>query len=147
MKKNFLLLLATLFLLSGVLSCTTEIPTTPIKKWDEYTFRLEARPPIVEKGMMEFLTLSDFEGNLRGWDLIVYYRMGPTGRWVQAIQDGHTGVYRRALMVNDPETDVLYVHIKKNQTLQQKKENVPRKETVLEFPLNYSTAPTSNSGL
>ena len=139
-----------LVLLVGVLmmsSCTTEIPTTPVEKWDEYTFRLEARPPIIEKGMMEFLTISDFEGNIRGWDLVVYYRMGPTGQWVQAIQDGHTGVYRRAMKVSDPETDVLYVHVKKNQTLKEKKEKAKRKETVIQFPLNYSTAASSKSGL
>ena len=142
--KKICLIITSIFLLA---SCSTEIPTTPSKKWNEYTFRLESRPPIIEKGMMEFLTLSDFEGNLRGCDLIVYYRMGPTGRWVQAIQDGHTGVYRRAMKVSDPETDVLYVHIKKNQTLKEKEEKAERKEVVLQFPLNYSTAASSKSGL
>ena len=148
-KSNVLLraMITTLLSVFLLMSCTTEIPTTSVKQWDEYTFRLEARPPIIEKGMMEFLTISDFEGNIRGWDLVVYYRMGPTGRWVQAIQDGHTGVYRRALMVSDPETDVLYVHVKKNQTLEQKSKKVKRDETVLQFPLNYSTAASSKSGL
>ena len=124
-----------LVLLSLLLACTTEIPTTPEQKWGEYTFRLEARPPIITKGMIELLLISNFKEKLRGWDLVVYYRIGPTGKWVQAIQDGHTGVYRRAMRINDPETDVLYVHVKKKD-----------KEVVFEYPLNYSTGMPSNSG-
>ena len=142
MKRLYLLLLGSLFLVS----CTTEIPTSPSTTWGDYTFRLESRPPVIEKGMMELLTLVDYQNRLRGWDLIVYYRMGPTGRWVQAIQDGHTGVYRRAMRVEDPETDVLYVHVKKNQTAEEKAQNKKRKETVILFPLNYSTAERSKSG-
>lgn len=142
MRKIYLVLIGVLLLNA----CSTEIPTSPTSQWGDYTFRLESRPPIIEKGMMEFLTIANYEVTHRGWDLIVYYRMGPTGRWVQAIQDGHTGVYRRAMMVRDPESEVLYVHIKKKQTTEQKQKKEEQKETVVQFPLNYSTATPSKSG-
>jgi len=142
MKKIYLILISVLLFSA----CTTEIPKSPTHEWGDYSLHLESRPPIIEKGMMEFLTIVNFEEKLRGWDLIVYYRMGPTGRWVQAIQDGHTGVYRRAMMVDDPENDVLHVHVKKKQTREQKLKKEEQKETVFQFPLNYSTAAPSKSG-
>jgi len=135
-KKYSLVIIAVLFLSA----CTGEIPSSPVTEWGKYTIRLESRPPVIEKGMVELLTLVDYEGKLRGWDLIVYYRMGATGRWVQAIQDGHTGVYRRAMKVEDPATDILHVHIKKAQSAEKKKANAPREETIIEIPLNYSTS-------
>lgn len=138
--KKYALIFISLFLLSVLSACTGEIPSSPTKEWGKYSIRLESRPPVMEKGMMELLTLVDYEKKLRGWDLIVYYRMGPTGRWIQAIQDGHTGVYRRAMNVTDPETDVLHVHVKRTQTAEKRKEKAPREEAVFEFPLNYSTA-------
>lgn len=139
MKKICLLFIV--FLLA---SCTTEIPTSPSVVWDEYTIRLESRPPIIEKGMIELLTLVDYEEKGRGWDLIVYYRMGPAGRWIQAMQDGHTGVYRRAMMVTDPIADVLHVHVKRKQSREEMAAKVPRKEILLEFPLDYSTVTIVN---
>ena len=142
MKKIYL----TLFSILLLAACTTDIPTSKSQQWGDYSVRLESRPPIIEKGMMEFLTLVNYKEKLRGWDLIVYYRMGPTGRWVQAIQDGHTGVYRRAMMVRDPKTDILYVHMKKNQTTEEQAKKAKRKETIMQFPLNYSTAISAKSG-
>jgi len=140
--NKLILLCALLF----ITSCTTEIPTSPTTKWGDYTFRLEARPPVIVEGMIEMLTIVNYKEKLRGWDLILYYRIGPTGKWVQAIQDGHTGVYRRAMKINDPASDVLHVHVKRNQTPEEKEKNEARKETVIEFPLDYSTAAASKSG-
>ncbi len=140
MKKIYLLFIV--FLLA---SCMTEIPTSPSAEWGKYTIRLESRPPVIEKGMVELLTLVDYEEKGRGWDLIVYYRMGPTGRWIQAMQDGHTGVYRRAMMVTDPVNDVLHVHIKNKQSREEMAAKVARKEILLEFPLDYSTVTLINS--
>lgn len=125
-----------IFLTILAVGCTSEIPTSPPQTWGEYTFRLESRPPVVTKGMNEFLLIGNFGERKRAVDLLVSFRVGPTGKWNQAIQDGHTGVYRRAMRVEDPASEVLYVHIKKED-----------EEEVLKFPLDYSTAPSSgNSG-
>ncbi|MDX1810505.1 MAG: hypothetical protein R3240_01035 [Gammaproteobacteria bacterium] len=124
MKKLFLLL----FVLLAV-ACTTDIPTTPPQTWGEYSFRLEARPPVIVKGMNEFLLIGNYGERKRAIDLIVSFRIGAAGKWHQAIQDGNTGVYRRAMNVHDPKTDVLYVHVKKK-----------GEEKVFKFPLNYATS-------
>lgn len=129
MKKLLILLI---FVVSS--ACTTEIPTTPPQEWGEYSFRLESRPPVVVKGMNEFLLIGNFGERKRAVDLIVSFRVGPTGKWNQAIQDGHTGVYRRAMKVNNPNEDVLYVHVKKGD-----------EENVFQFALDYSNASSSRS--
>ena len=138
--KKILILLLVLF----TTSCSTEIPTTQFQEWGDYSFRLESRPPHVKPGMNEFLLVSNFKKRYRAYDLIVYFRMGPQGKWSQAIQDGHTGVYRKALLVRDVNTDVLYVHVKQNKNIKMSDE--PMKEQVFEFPLNYSSSSESNSG-
>lgn len=133
MKKIILALL--ILILAG---CGGDIPTTPPQKWGEYSFRLESRPPVVVKGMNEFLLIGNYGERKRAVDLIVSFRVGPTGKWNQAIQDGHTGVYRRAMKVINPDSDVLYVHVKK------KNEEKEIEEKVFQFPLNYSTAASSS---
>ena len=52
----------------------------------------------------------------------------------QAIQDGFSGVYRRAIRVYDPEHDVLAVHVRKNSKVSN--DAGTEKETVLYFPLS-----------
>jgi len=121
-----------------LISCTGEIPTTESKKWLDYTFRVESRPPHITQGMNELLLIGNYQERNRAFDLIVSFRIGPTGKWSQAIQDGHTGVYRRAMKVTDPNTDVLYVHIKRKGKTE---------ETMFEFPLNYSSAGSPKAGL
>jgi len=137
-----IILLFVAFLLA---SCTDKIPTTQYQEWGEYSFRLESRPPQVKPGMNEFLLIGNFKKKYRAYDLIVSYRIGPTGKWSQAIQDGHTGVYRRAMLVEAPETDVLYVRVR------QRKHNImtedPVGDQVFQFPLNYSSvSPATGSG-
>lgn len=138
--KKICFLLLTLF----VASCTTEIPTTQFQEWGDYSFRLESRPPQVKPGMNEFLLVGNFKKKFRAFDLIVSYRIGPQGKWSQAIQDGHTGVYRKAMRVTDVEADVLYVHVKQNKKIKMTEE--PMEEEVFQFPLNYSSMSKSKSG-
>lgn len=140
MKK----ILFTLLLLS-LAACTEEIPTTQFQEWGEYSFRLESRPPHIQPGMNEFLLVSNYKKRFRAYDLIVSYRMGPQGKWNQAIQDGHTGVYRKAMRVVDPDAEVLYVYVKQSKKYKLTEE--PMEDHVLQFPLNYaSSSSTSKSG-
>ncbi len=139
--KKILLLISFLFLAS----CVNDIPTTQFQEWGDYSFRLESRPPQVQLGMNEFLLIVNFKKKHRAYDLIINFRIGPTGKWNQAIQDGHTGVYRKALKVRSVETDVLYVYVKQSKKYMMTEE--PIGEQVFEFPLNYSiVSSTSKSG-
>ena len=129
MKK----LISVLSLALLLAACSGEIPRSQVKQWKEYTFYVESRPPVVTRGMNEFLFVGNFKQRGRAHSLIVGFRIGPEGKWIQAVQDGHTGVYRRAMMVNDPNADVLYVHVReKGEEIQDKG------EILLTFPLNYS---------
>lgn len=110
--------------------CESEnVPTSPAQKWNGYSVVIESRPPNVAVGMNEFLIIANHERS-PAHDLVVSLRIGDEGRWTQAMQDGHVGVYRRAIMVGNPGTDVLSVHLRGG-----------NEETVLRFPLQYASAP------
>jgi len=119
----------TVFLLTA---CMGDIPMSPTQQWDGLDFRLETRPPYITQGMMEFLVIANRPGRKPASGMIIDLRVGPTGRWVQAIEDGNVGVYRRAIKVNDPKTDIMYVHIRRKD-----KDKNEDKEGLLEFPLDY----------
>ncbi len=118
-----LLVSLTLALLTA---CAGEVVTSPTQQWKDMSFRIETRPPTIKPGMIEFLVIANRGERKRAHDLLVSLRIGEQGRWTQAIQDGAVGVYRRALRVNDPASDVLNVYIRyKNE------------ETILKFPLDF----------
>lgn len=121
-------LLAALLSLSGC----SEDPgiAVPAQRWKDMEIRVETRPPMPQPGMNEFLIIATLGRNRPGFDLLVSIRTRDGDPWRQAIQDGRTGVYRRALAIGDPATARLTVLLK------QKGE-----ETILEFPLQ-AAAPT-----
>lgn len=99
--------------------------------WNDLQFIVEARPTPVRTGMNEFIVIASGEKERPGYDLIISLRVDDKAEWKQAIQDGYTGVYRRAIRINNPLTDVLAVQIRKAQ-----KDNEGNEvETILYFPL------------
>lgn len=114
-----------LVLLSGLIAaCGDPIPTLPPKSWADITVVVETRPPVLQSGMNEFIVIASRSDRRSAHDLIVELRINE-GRWRQAIQDGHVGAYRRAMRVDDPQNDVLFVKIEDD-----------NREGVLRFPLN-----------
>jgi hypothetical protein len=99
--------------------------------WNDISFIVESRPSPIRQGMNEFIVIASREHVRPGVGLVVYMRTDDQDEWRQAIQDGFTGVYRRAVMVNDPRSDVLQVRIRRNKE---------KDETVLRFPLAPSRA-------
>lgn len=92
--------------------------------WESITVHVESRPMPVTAGMNEFwVVLTDARGRPM-FDVMVTMHVEPRGQPNQAIQDGHTGVYRRALRVSNPQTDVLVLELKRQD-----------KTGVLRFPL------------
>ena len=67
---------------------------------------LETRPEPVKTGMNEFLVIATLPSGLPVSDMIVSLRTSDQDPWRQAIQDGHTGVYRTALLIRAGETTV-----------------------------------------
>jgi hypothetical protein len=86
--------------------------------------------------MNEFIVIVSRESYKPGVDFIVTIRVDKNVEWRQAIQDGYTGVYRRAIRVNNPQKDILAVHLRKNNKDNEGKEI----ETDLYFPLNQKNS-------
>ena len=80
------------------------------QKWNDIVIEVESRPTPIRPGMNEFLVIATLEHGKPVPDLIVSLRAEPNDEWQQAIQDGYSGVYRRALRL--PGTPNLYVQLR-----------------------------------
>ncbi len=69
------------------------------QRWGKVIFEVESRPAPVRVGMNEFLVIATEERGRPVHDLIVSMRASDEQKWHQAIQDGLSGVYRRAIRV------------------------------------------------
>jgi|GEM_PF-572024 len=102
------------------------VADTQPQKWQGAAVQVESRPSPPRPGMNEFLVIVTGD---RGpvHDIMVSVRTDDQDQWVQAMQDGDIGVYRRAANVAPGTRSVLQVQIKRNGA-----------EGVLFFPLNLS---------
>ncbi|MDQ3267557.1 MAG: hypothetical protein M3P47_02345 [Pseudomonadota bacterium] len=102
------------------------VADTQPQKWQDAEVRVESRPSPPRPGVNEFLVIVTSE---RGpvHDIMVSVRTDDQDQWIQAIQDGEVGVYRRAAKVAPGTRSVLQVQIKRNGA-----------EGILRFPLNLS---------
>ncbi len=114
-----------------VAACSDPIPKLPDQSWADIKVTVETRPPTLQSGMNEFIVLASRSSGIAAHNLIVSLRVND-GRWHQAIQDGHVGAYRRAVMVGNPKSDVLFVKIEDD-----------NREGVLRFPLAEQKLPAT----
>ena len=128
------LFLAMLF--AGLLSACSNEQSVILgpQQWQDLNFRVETRPSPLRVGMNEFIVIASRGEYKPGVGLVVMLRADENGKWRQAIQDGFTGVYRRAVKVDDPATQSLSVHVRRA------KSDEKDDETVLLFPLNQKRA-------
>lgn len=103
-------------------------PVVPPQTWEGVEFSIETRPLVPIRGMNEFLILATEKPRKPATDMIVSIRMAEGEPWRQAIQDGHVGVYRRALLIGDEAKPVLQLYVKRG-----------GKEGMLSFPLQMQT--------
>lgn len=99
----------------------------PPQQWQNLNVQVETRPSPPETGMDEILVVVTDERGRPGNELVVSLRSSDQDRWVQAIEDGGLGVYRRAVALAPGERSVLQVQLK----------NKDAKGT-LRFPLKVS---------
>lgn len=92
----------------------------------DVVIEVQCRPAPVTVGMNEFLVMATDVRGAPAHNLLVDLRMKDDEVWRQAIQDGFSGVYRKALGVESLH-DQLRVKIKHDGT-----------ETELRFPLSKS---------
>lgn len=81
------------------------------KQWGEWQLKLETRPHPIVLGHNEFLLHVDGSHRRLPQGMIVLYRLSPKDAWIQAMPDGLSDIFRRALTVKDPAHAKLYVHL------------------------------------
>jgi hypothetical protein len=79
--------------------------------WGDVEFMVELRPGAPRVGMNEFLVVATDKSGKPGYEYVISIKVENATHWTQTIQDGRTGVYRRALELTHPETDVLLVKV------------------------------------
>ena len=104
--------------------CGTSTQDTPNQIWRDLLVHVEIRSYGPVSGMKELLVFVNRNGSQPAWDCRVELRTSDADPWVQAIEDGRVGVYRRAAKVDAREHSVLQVWI-----------HAEGNETVLRFPL------------
>jgi len=109
------------------------------QQWDDTRFVVETRPSPVRHGMTEFIVIATRGSARPGVGYVISLRTSPDAEWRQAIQDGFTGVYRRAVWVEDPSNARLQVQVRKSGQAAQTGET----ETMLTFPLQPVGIPAS----
>lgn len=91
----------------------------PVQKWEDTVIEVQTRPTPARPGMNEFLILATLERGKPVHNLVISLRGDESHAWQQAIQDGHSGVYRKA--VNIPESSHhLYVKLRKKRSEEQR---------------------------
>lgn len=115
-----------LFLLLLTACGGSRVADTQPQKWQDAEVRVESRPSPPRSGVNEFLVIvTGKRGPVH--DIMVSVRTDDQDQWIQAIQDGEVGVYRRAAKVAPGTRSVLQVQMKRNGV-----------EGILRFPLNLS---------
>ncbi|WP_455221662.1 hypothetical protein [Kaarinaea lacus] len=95
--------------------------------WNDTEFLVEIRPGAPTRGMNEFVVVATDSKGVPGYEYVVSIKMNAGRDWQQMIQDGHSGVYRRAIAIDDPRNGILMVQVR-----HKKEEN---QQVVLRFPL------------
>lgn len=109
-------ILAFLFglLAMGLAACSDESQPIliPIQKWQEMDVRIETHPNPPVAGMSEVVVIVTAARGRPVHDLIISLRSNDSAPWVQTIQDGNMGVYRRAVDIGSGNETVLQVRLK-----------------------------------
>jgi len=112
MVKALLTILSTL-LLAGLAACNSasETVSIPAQHWNDMVVRIETHPNPPLAGMSEIVVIVTGPHGKPAGDLTVSLRGNDSMPWVQAIQDGFIGVYRRAIDIGDGKTAEVQVQL------------------------------------
>jgi hypothetical protein len=112
MAKTLLTIFLTL-LAAGLAACNngSENASIPAQHWNEMVVRIETHPYPPLAGMSEIVVIVTGPHGKPAGDLTVSLRGNESMPWVQAIQDGFIGVYRRAIDIGDGKTAVVQVRL------------------------------------
>ena len=130
-KMNKLLPVLMLFVLNCVAACSDSsgLPSIPAQQWKDAIIRIETHPNPPLAGMSEIVVIVTGPRGRPVQDLTVSLRGKDSAPWVQAIQDGLIGVYRRAVDIGDDGAMQLQVRLRHG-----------AEEKILFFPLNVQAS-------
>ncbi len=128
MKK--LLAISLSFLAAGLAACNDEngLPAIPMQHWKEMDVRIEPHPNPPLAGMSEIVVIVTGARGRPVHDLIISLRADDAAPWVQTIQDGYIGVYRRGVSLGFGESAVLQVRLQHGE-----------EQKILLFPLKLAS--------
>ncbi len=111
---------------AALLACSDGGQTTSLgsQSWGSIDIAVEVRPSPPREGHNEVVVLVSAERQRPVYDALVWVRAQPSAPWVQAIEDGHVGVYRRAVNFGRGPDATLEVQIRHHDA-----------ETVVRFPV------------
>jgi hypothetical protein len=110
--KKYLAILPAL-LIAGLAACSSgnDAFSIPAQQWKGMVVRIETHPNPPLPGMSEIVVIVTGPHGKPAGDLTVSLRGNDSTPWVQAIQDGFIGVYRRAVDIGDGEAAVVQVRL------------------------------------
>ena len=116
-------------LTAGLAACHNgnETADIPAQHWNEMVVRIETHPSPPLAGMSEIVVIVTGPHGKPAGDLTVSLRGVESLPWVQAIQDGFIGVYRRAIDLGDGKTAVVQVRLQRGE-----------EQKILLFPIKLS---------
>jgi len=100
----------------------------PLQHWKEVDVRIETHPDPPLAGMSEIVAIITTQQHNPAYDLKVSLRTNDAAPWVQAIQDGYIGVYRRVVDLGNSGEAVLQVRLQRAD-----------EEKILLFPIRISS--------
>lgn len=124
MKKQLVIWLV--LAVAGLVACSGRTTSSPIppQHWKDSVIRIETHPDPPLPGMSEIVVIVTGPRGKPTGDLIVSLRGNEDAPWVQAIQDGFIGVYRRAVDIGEGDSAVVQVRLQRG-----------AEQQVLRFPL------------
>lgn len=115
MKKSLSILLCTLTM--SLVACgddSRHLSISP-QRWKDADVRIETHPDPPLAGMSEIVVIVTGPRGRPVQDMTVSLRGNDSMQWVQAIQDGNIGVYRRAIDIGEGESIVLQVQLQQGE--------------------------------
>jgi len=99
------------------------------QRWGNFDVAVELRPSPPREGHNEVVVIVSGERHRPVYDALVFVRSEKEQPWVQAIQDGHVGVYRRAVLFRHRADPALQVRLQRGDD-----------QAELVFPLHFAAA-------